>query len=226
MTFILYYLNLLVFFLSLVAFVISSSFLFHFSSFIYFFGIFLFFCASQESIMYFICKLLFSVLSLLAFCKSYERNAKTIRTIGKTKIPFDIAVGLFWSWASQFALFLPTLPSLSFYRQSTNPLPNHVPRALSYSSTKRTLGMTLPEASRGSAIQIFLVKVSIHVSPAEEGHWIGVIINTTVVRCRWHHHYFNLSSSSSPSNITTVVMSTIIPVLLVTEPHQTIASFL
>ena len=30
--------------------------------------------------------------------------------------------------------------------------------------------MTLPEASRGSAIQIFLVKLSIHVSPAEEGH--------------------------------------------------------
>ena len=114
----------------------------------------------------------------------------------------------------------------NFYRQSTNPLTNHVPRALSYSSTKRTLGMTLPEAFRGSAIHRFLVKVSIHISPAEEGHRIGFIINTTVVPCRWHHHYFNSSSSSSPSNITTVVMSTIIPVLLVTEPHQTIASFL
>ena len=40
------------------------------------------------------------------------------------------------SWASQFALFLPTLPSLSFYRQSSNPETNHVPRALSYSSTR------------------------------------------------------------------------------------------
>ena len=202
--------------------------MFHFSSFIYFFGIFLFFCASQESIMCFICKLLFSVLSLLAFCKSYEKNAKTIRTIGKTKNPFDFTVGLFWSWASKFALFLPThfYPPIPIVLQAINqPLNNHVPKALSYSSTKRTLGMTLPEASRGSAIHIFLVKVSIHVSPAEEGHWIGFIINTTVVCCRWHHHYFNLSSSSSPSNITTVVMSTIIPVLLVTEPHQTIASF-
>ena len=93
-------------------------------------------------------------------------------------------------WASQFPLFLPTLPSLSFYRQSTNPKTNHIPRALSYSSTKRTLGTTLPEDSRGSAIHIFQVKISIYVSPAEEGHWIGFIFNTTVVRCRWHHHYF------------------------------------
>ena len=30
--------------------------------------------------------------------------------------------------------------------------------------------MTLPEASRGSVIHVFLVKVSIRVSPAEEGH--------------------------------------------------------
>lgn len=175
--------------------------------------------------MCFICKLLFSVLSLLAFCKSSEKTVKTIQTIAKTQIPFDFAVVLFWSSASKFALFLPTLSFQSLYRQSSNPKTNHVPRALSYSSTKRTLRTTLPEASRRSAIHIFLVKVSI-VSPAEEGHWIGVIINTTVVRCRWHHHYFNLSSSSSPSNITTVVMSNIIPVLLVTEPHQTIASFL
>ena len=122
-----YYLTLLVFFLSLVAF---SYFKFIFVPFfvIYLlFWHFLFFCASQESIMCFICKLLFSVLSLLAFCKSYEKNAKTIQTIGKTKIPFDFAVVLFWSCASQFALFLPTLPSLSFYRQSTTPKPTTFP---------------------------------------------------------------------------------------------------
>ena len=97
MTFIMYYLILLVFFLSLVAFFYFKFIFVPFFLIYLLFGIFLFFCASQESIMCFICKLLFSVLSLLAFCKSYEKNAKTIRTIGKTKIPFDFAVGFFWS---------------------------------------------------------------------------------------------------------------------------------
>ena len=103
---------------------------------------------------------LFSVLSLLAFGNSSEKTFKTIQTIGKTQIPFDFADVLFWSSAGKLALFLPTNPFQSLYRQSSNPETNHVPRALSYSSTKRTLRTTLPEASRRSAIHIFLVKVS------------------------------------------------------------------
>ena len=150
---------LLVFFLSFVAFIY---FLFqaHFCSIfphLFSFLAFFFFCASYNSIMYFIFMLLFSVLSLLAFCKSFEKDAKTIETIGKTQIPFDFAVVLFWSSAGKFALVLPTLPSQSLYSQSSN----HVPRALSYSSTKRTLRTKLPKASGRSAIHIFLVKVSI-----------------------------------------------------------------
>ena len=161
MTFITYYLILLVFFISFVAF---SHFKFIFVPFFLIYLLFwhiFFFCVSNESITCFICKLLFSVLSLLAFCKSSEKTVKTIQTIGKTQIPFDFAVVLFWSSASQFALFLPTLPFQSLYSQSSKPKTNHVPRALSYSSTKRTLRTKLPEDSGRSAIHIFLVKVSI-----------------------------------------------------------------
>ena len=171
MTFIMYYLILLVFFLSFVAF-IYFSFQVHFCSIfphLFTFLAFFFFCTSNESIMSFICMLLFSVKSLLAFCISSEKTVKTIQTIGKTQIPFDFAVVLFWSSAGKFALFLSTLPFQSLYRQSSNPKTNHVPRALSYSSTKRTLRTTLPEASGRSAIHIFLVKFQF-VSPAEEGH--------------------------------------------------------
>ena len=156
-----YYLILLVFFLSLVAFFYFKFIFVPFFLIYLLFGIFLFFCASQESIMCFICKLLFSVLSLLAFGKSSEKGTvKTIQTIGKTQIPFDFAVGLWWSWATQFALFLPTLPS-KFLQAIIQPQNQPRSRALSYSSTKRTLRTTLPEASRRSAIHIFLVKVSI-----------------------------------------------------------------
>ena len=148
-----YYLVLLVFFLSFVAF-IYFSFQVHFCSIfphLFTFLAFFFFRASNESIMCFICMLLFSVLSLPAF----EKTVKAIQTIGKTQIPFDFAVVLFWSSASKFALFLPTLPFQSLYRQSSNPKTNRVPRALSYPSTKRTLRTTLPEASRRSAIHIY-----------------------------------------------------------------------
>ena len=49
-----------------------------FSSFIYFFAIFVSLCASNESIKCFICMLSFLILSPLAFCKYYEKNAKII----------------------------------------------------------------------------------------------------------------------------------------------------
>lgn len=192
-----YYLILLVFFLSFVAF-IYFSFQVHFCSIfphLFTFLAFFFFRASNESIMCFICMLLFSVLSLPAFCKSSEKTVKTIQTIGKTQIPFDFAVVLFWSSASKFALFLPTLPSLSFYRQSSNPKTNHVPRALSYSSTKRTLRTTLPEASRRSAIHIFLVKVSIRftcwrrsLNWLHHQHHCCLLPLTSSLLCRRHRH--------------------------------------
>ena len=65
-----------------------------FSSFIFFFAIFLSLCASNESIMCFICMVLFLILSPLVFCKYYEKNAKIIRTIGKTQVPFAFLVVL------------------------------------------------------------------------------------------------------------------------------------
>ena len=65
-----------------------------FSSFIYFFAIFVSLCASNESIKCFICMLLFLNLSPLAFCKYYEKNAKIIRTIGKTQVPFAFVLVL------------------------------------------------------------------------------------------------------------------------------------
>ena len=167
-------------------FPIFSSFLFHFSPFIYFFSHFSFLLCFNW--VYQVCYY-FQFYLYSHFVNPLRRAPRPSELSEKPKSP-NFSVVLFWSWASQFALVLPTLPSLSFYTESSNPETNQVPRGLSYSSTKRTLGTTLPEASRGSAIHIFLVKVSIYVSPAEEGHWIGFIINTTVVRCRWHHHYF------------------------------------
>ena len=41
-----------------------------------------------------ICMLLFLVLSLLAYCKSSEKNDKIIRTTEKTQVPFAFAVVL------------------------------------------------------------------------------------------------------------------------------------
>ena len=90
---------------------------------------------------------------------------------------------------SQFTVFLPTFPSVLFHGPS-NPKPTTFPGSSPNSSPKETLGTSLPQASRGSAIQVFLVYVWMHVSPAEEGRWIGFTITTTVVLHRWHHLYF------------------------------------
>ena len=66
-----------------------------FSSFISLFAVFLSFRASNESaIRCFICMSLFSVLSPLAFCKSSEKNDKTIQTTKKTQVPFAFVVVL------------------------------------------------------------------------------------------------------------------------------------
>lgn len=70
------------------------------------------------------------------------------------------------------------------------PKPTPFPGSSLNSSPKETLGTSLPQASRGSAIQVFLVYVWMHVSPAKEGRWIGFTITTTVVLHRWHHLYF------------------------------------
>ena len=70
------------------------------------------------------------------------------------------------------------------------PKPTPFPGSSPNSSPKETLGKSLPQASRGSAIHVFLVYVWMHVSPAEEGRWIGFTITTTVVLHRWHHLYF------------------------------------
>ena len=94
MTFILYYLILLVFFLSFVAF-IYFLFQVHFCSiFPHLFTFLAFFFLLCFTGVHHIFMLLFSVLSLLAFGKSSEKTVKTIQTIGKTQIPFDFAVGL------------------------------------------------------------------------------------------------------------------------------------
>ena len=87
-----------------------------FSSFIFFFAIFLSLCASNESIMCFICMVLFLILSPLAFCKYYERNAKIIRTIGKTQVPFAYVVVLLLvlSWTIYFICHLYTSHNAPF----------------------------------------------------------------------------------------------------------------
>ena len=79
---------------------------------------FFFFCASNETIVCFICKSLFSVLSLLAFWKSSEENAETARTTGKTQVPVPLLLYCnYRSWAGQFyTLFLSALPYLLFNR--------------------------------------------------------------------------------------------------------------
>ena len=153
-----YYLILLVFFLSFVVFIyflFQVYFCFIFPHLFTFLAFFFSFVLQMSLSCVSIFMLLFSVLSLLAFGKSSEMTVKTIQTIGKTQIPFDFAVVLFWSSASQFAVFLPALPFQFLYRQSSNPKTNYVPRALSYSSPKRTLRTTLPEASRRSRYTYF-----------------------------------------------------------------------
>ena len=79
---------------------------------------FFLYCASNETIVCFICMSLFSVLSLLAFWKSSEKNAKTIRTAGKTQFTLSLLLYCnYRSWAGQiYTLFLSTLPYLSFNR--------------------------------------------------------------------------------------------------------------
>ena len=103
------------FFFPFIYFLILSSFLFHSSSFIYTCLSFSFLlCFKWVLIMCFICMLSFLVLSLLAFWKSSEKNAKTIRFIGKTQVPFAFVVVLYRSWAGQSTLFLSAFSSLSF----------------------------------------------------------------------------------------------------------------
>ena len=90
---------------------------------------------------------------------------------------------------SQFTVFLPTFPSLLFHGPS-NPETNPFPRVLSKLISQGDPGNEFAPASRGSAMLVFLVYVWMHVSPAEEGRWIGFTITTTVVLHRWHHLYF------------------------------------
>ena len=73
-------------------------------------------------------------------------------------------------------------PSHPYYFMGhPTPKPTTFPGSSPDSSPKETLGTSLPQASRGSAIHMFLVYVGMHVSPAEEGHGIGFAITTTVV---------------------------------------------
>ena len=89
-----------------------------FSSFIFLFAIFLSFCASNESIVFLICMSLFSVLFLLAFCKSSEKNDKTIQTTKKTQVPFAFVVVLLQvlSWTINSDYFSP--PSHPYHFKS------------------------------------------------------------------------------------------------------------
>ena len=62
--------------------------------------------------MSFICMLLFLVLSLLAFCKSSEKNDKTIQTTKKTQVPFAFVVVLLqvMSWTIDSISLHPPIP--------------------------------------------------------------------------------------------------------------------
>ena len=90
---------------------------------------------------------------------------------------------------SQFTVFLPTFPSLLFHGPS-NPETNPLPRVLSKLISQGDPGNEFAPSLSSSAIQVFLVYVWMHVSPAKEGRWIGFTITTTVVLHRWHHLYF------------------------------------
>ena len=124
-----YYFTIFLFiFLSFYLFLILSSFLFHFLHLFSFFAVFLFFCASNESaIRCFICMSLFSVLSLLAFCKSSEKNDKTIQTTKKTQVPFAFVVVLLYalSWTINSDYFSPPSHPYHFKSHPTlSPVPS------------------------------------------------------------------------------------------------------
>ena len=128
--------------------------------------------------MCFICMLLFLVLSLLACCKSSKKNEKTIQTTEKTQVSFAFAIVLLWvlSRTINSDYFSPPTHPYHFKgHPSLSPVP-------SYSSLERNLGTRLPRPSRGSAIHVFLLSVSMQVLPAEEHHRY-VIVTTTVVVC-------------------------------------------
>ena len=174
--------------------------------------------------MCFICKFLFSVLSLPAFCKSSEKNTKTIRTTGKTQIPFNFSFVLFWS--SELANFLYFYPPSHAYHFTDNqptpkpttfpgPSPTHLPRGLWERRCPK-----LPEVLRYTYFKLkFQFTFHLLKKVIELASYSTPLLSVTA------NIIITLSSSSSPSNIKKVIMSTIIPVLLVTEPHQTIASF-
>ena len=99
-----------------------------FSSFIFLFCRFLSFCASNESaIMSFICMLLFLDLSLLACCKSSEKNEKTIQTTEKTQVSFAFVVVLLQvlSWTINSDYFSPSSHPYHFKSHPTlSPVPS------------------------------------------------------------------------------------------------------
>ena len=108
--------------------------------FILFFAIFFFFCASNEFIMCFICMSLFLVYPNQPL-KFSEKNAKTLRTIGKkTQVPFVSAVVLLYvfNWTIYFISLRP--PILRAFQPPPQPR-SQAPLLL---VPKRTLGKRLP----------------------------------------------------------------------------------
>ena len=196
---------LLVFCLSFVAFIhflFPSSFLFHLSSFIYFFVIFFLLYFKWAHHVLHLHVIIFLVLSPLTHNPTslwliLREERQDHSNCRENSCPFYLCCcvigggGGWGSWSSQFTVFLPTFPSVLFHGPS-NPETNHLPRVLSKLISQGDPGNELPQASRGSAIHIFLVYVWMHVSPAEEGHGIGFAITTIVVRHGWHHLYFNV----------------------------------
>ena len=140
MTFIMYYLILLVFCLSFVAF-IYFLFQVHFCSIfphLFTFLAFFFFCASNESIMCFIFMLLFSVLSYWPLVNPPRRTSRPSKLLGKPKSLLTLLLCYFGLQLVNLLYFYPPSHSnLSTGNHPTpkpttfpGPSPTHLPRGL------------------------------------------------------------------------------------------------
>ena len=123
--------------------------------------------------MCFICMSLYSVLSLLAFWKCSEKNAKTIQTIGKNSSPYSLLLLYYYrSWAASGAPGCMDNFILYF-----SPVP---------SDTWLIGRVILPRTSWGSAIHTVLVIFQCTFHLLKKVRYI-IIIPTAVRVCNWQH---------------------------------------
>ena len=158
-----YFTSFLFIFRCFYSFLISKFISVPFSSFIYFFVIFFFFCTSNETIMCLICMLLFFlVLSLLTPTSLWlilREERQDHPNCRENSSPFClcccVTTGL--GLVNLLYFYPPSHPY--YFMGHPKPKPTTFPVSPPNSSPKETLGTSLPQAFRGSAILVFLVYV-------------------------------------------------------------------